>query len=344
MVDLDKVTQDLSRWLIGRENAGTRIDNMQLLSGGFSQFMAAFDLHAPTGIRKLVLRASRPCGEAITFTDRAAEWALISSLTCRGDVPLPAGLWFDEGDALGLPCFVVEHVSGPTVKKMMIDAHANDRRSFADRLCDCLVSIHAVPAQDLPADLPRPRDWDSHIDGLIDRWIALERSGLEPDPIVRYIAKWLRTNKPKSAPLCLVHGELNNDNLIVTDDGSLTAVDWEYGHIGDPREDIGWYRTVSTSVPPDLLADDTEAFCARYRAASGLSEEVINPAAVAYFGLLASVGVYNTLVGGPATVEASPDAPVLAAYVSAVLATTHLRWFESLSALECAASSGHSRR
>lgn len=344
MVDLDKVTHDLSRWLIGRENAGVRIDNMQLLSGGFSQFMAAFDLHSSSGVRKLVLRASRPSGEAITFTDRAAEWALISALSNRGDVPLPTGLWFDEGEALGLPCFVVEHVSGLTVKNWVTSAQANDRRAITDRFCDCLIAIHAVPTEELPPSLARPKDWESHIDGLIDKWVSIERSGLEPDPIVRYIARWLRANKPKPAPLGLVHGEINNDNLIVAADGSLVAVDWEYGHIGDPREDIGWYRTVSTSVPPDLLSDDIEGFCARYREASGLSEEVINPTSVAYFGLLASVGVYNTLVGGPAAVEASPDAPVLAAYVSAVLATTHLRWFESLSALQAGVSSGDSSR
>ncbi|WP_375500700.1 hypothetical protein [uncultured Jatrophihabitans sp.] len=76
------------------------------------------------------------------------------------------------------------------------------------------------------------------------------------------------------------------------------------------------------------------AFYARYRAATGLDESVINPATVGYFGLLATVNVYSTLVGGPTAVEAGPDAPVLAAYVSAVLARTHLSLREAIRGLD----------
>ena len=32
--------------------------------------------------------------------------------------------------------------------------------------------------------------------------------------------------------------------------------DWEFAHIGDPREDLGYYNAYSGAVPPNLLADD----------------------------------------------------------------------------------------
>jgi aminoglycoside phosphotransferase (APT) family kinase protein len=333
-MDLDNLRLKLAGWLVEREGHGERIDNVELLSGGFSQLMVAFDLHRPDGPQRLVLRANRPAGQSITATDRVAEWAVISSLSERGDVALPRALWFDHGSVLGVPCFVVEHVEGTTISKLFAGEPSRDQRAVADELCDCLVSIHAVPLEQLPAQLARPASWDEHIDGLIGRWRSLERAGMEPDPFVRYLANWLEAHKPAPAQLCLVHGEVNNDNLIVTPDGGITAVDWEYAHIGDPREDLGWYRTVSASVPPDVMAHDVEGICDRYRAATGLSAEVINPATVGYFGLLAGASVYDTLVGAPAAVETSPDAPVLAAYMSAVLANAQLMWMVAMDALE----------
>jgi aminoglycoside phosphotransferase (APT) family kinase protein len=334
LVDLVELRLKLTEWLVDRHGFGERIENVELLSGGFSQLMVSFDLHGPNGAQRLVLRASRPAAQSITATDRSAEWEIVSSLSRRGDVSLPGALWFDHGPALGVPCFVVEYVEGATVSKLFAADPGRDRRAVADRLCDCLVSIHSVPLEDLPAQLARPSSWDDHIDALIDRWRSLERTGLEPDPIARYLANWLEAHKPAPAPLCLVHGEVNNDNLIVTGDGGVTAVDWEYAHVGDPREDFGWYRTVSASVPPDVLADDIEAVCARYREATGLGEDVINPAAIGYFGLLAGASVYSTFVGAPAAVEQTPDAPVLAAYMSAVLAQAQLMWMAAMESLE----------
>jgi aminoglycoside phosphotransferase (APT) family kinase protein len=324
MIDKDGVVKGLTRWLVDGEGAGERIDSVETLSGGYSQMMLAFTLHGPDGARRLVLRASRPADEAVTATNRALEWAVIDSLSRRGEVPLPAPLWFDEGPALGVPCFVVEHVEGTTASRACPGLDQDARAAVSEKLCDVMVAIHSTPIDTLPAELDRPTDWDAHIDSLINKWREVERTGLEPDPFVRHIANWLQTHKPAPAPMAFVHGEINNDNLLLGSDGELSAVDWEFAHIGDPREDIGWYRTVSTAVPPDLLADDIEGFCERYRTATGQGADIINPATVGYFGLLATVGVYSTLVGGPAAVEASPDAPVLAAYMSAVLSRTHL--------------------
>jgi len=343
VVDMDDVARDLHAWLVEQEQRGDKVDNLEVLSGGFSQFMAAFDLHTGSGSRRLVLRASRPVGQAITDTDRAAEWAVIQTLCERGDVPLPAGLWFDEGAALGVPCFVVEHVEGQTATRQLASADDAGRSVVADKLCDLMVAVHSVPTSEVPKQLEHPRDWDSHIDSLIDKWRTVERTGLEPDPFVRYMATWLESHKPPPAPLCLVHGEMNNDNLILDANGDLLAIDWEYAHIGDPREDLGWYRTAAMTMPPDLIGHDIDTFCARYRAATGLTEDVVNPDTVGYFGLLASVSVYSTLVAGPAAVEASAQAPALSAYMTAVLGRAHLIWLDNLRELEAAlpAKSAH---
>jgi aminoglycoside phosphotransferase (APT) family kinase protein len=336
MIEKDSLVKDLTRWLVDDKGAGQRIDDVETLSGGYSQIMLAFTLHGDGGAERLVLRASRPAEQSVTSTDRALEWAVIDSLSRRGEVPLPAPRWFDAGAALGVPCFVVERLDGTTVSRAYSGFDESARTALGNALCDVMVAIHSTPLDTLPPELDRPDDWERHIDSLINKWREVERTGLEPDPFVRHLANWLETHKPAPAPMAFVHGEINNDNLLIGLDGELSAVDWEFAHIGDPREDIGWYRTVSGAVPPDLLAADIEEFCERYRAATGLSAEIINPAAIGYFGLLATVSVYGTLVGGPAAVESGPEAPVLAAYMSAVLARTHLTLAQAMRDLDAA--------
>jgi len=236
--------------------------------------MYAFDMYTSRGVQSLVLRANRPEGQSITATNRFAEWEIVESLTAQGEVPIPKALFYDGGRALGVPCFI-EHVAGTTVSRHFAANPTQETGRVADMLVDCHASIHAVPLVDLPATLNRPISWKGHIDSLIGRWRKLERTGLEPDPFVRYLANSLETNRPVAAPMCLVHGEVNNDNLLIGSDESVTVVDWEYAHIGDPREDLCWYRTVSASLPPDVMADNIDRVCDRYRELSGPDEEAL---------------------------------------------------------------------
>lgn len=39
-------------------------------------------------------------------------------------------------------------------------------------------------------------------------------------------------------PMCLVHGDLKHDNVLLVDDGSVRIIDWEMARIGDPAWDL----------------------------------------------------------------------------------------------------------
>ena len=93
-------------------------------------------------------------------------------------------------------------------------------------------------------------------------------------------------------PLGLVHGDFQVANVLLGNDGNDVLVDWELAHIGDPREDLGWCMMASVTQPPDVVGADEEAFYARYREISGLSEEQVNPTTTDYFLLLASATVF----------------------------------------------------
>ena len=155
MIDKDSLVKDLTRWLVDDKGAGRRIDDVETLSGGYSQIMLAFTLHGDAGAERLVLRASRPAEESVTSTNRALEWAVIDSLSRRGEVATKPR-WVDAGAALGVPCFVVERLDGTTVSRAYPGLDEGARTALSNRLCDLMVAIHSTPLKSLPSELERP--------------------------------------------------------------------------------------------------------------------------------------------------------------------------------------------
>src|SRR5437764_196198 len=81
-------------------------------------------------------------------------------------------------------------------------------------------------------------------------------------------------------------------NVLVDRDDRFALIDWEYAHIGDPREDLGWYVVYSQSSPPSLYDPDPEAFLARYREQTGADERHVNQVTVGYFAVVSTIKVF----------------------------------------------------
>lgn len=60
------------------------------------------------------------------------------------------------------------------------------------------------------------------------------------DPLITFAVKWLQDNVPKPlARVSLVQGDTGPMNFMFKDDQVSVVVDWEWGHWGDPMEDLG---------------------------------------------------------------------------------------------------------
>jgi aminoglycoside phosphotransferase (APT) family kinase protein len=324
------------------EPEDVRVTDLTPMVGGYSLVMASFTVASSAGSRTLVLRADPPADAALTHTDRAREWDLLSALTARGGVPMPAARMADlTGEHLGRPGIVLEYVDGTQLQTHLCTADTASYPELAERLATSIAQVHAVEATALPASLERPASWDAYVDSLIDKWRAVEAAHVERDPFIRWVAAWLDTHRPPPAPLTLVHGEFQAGNVMRNANAGFEIVDWEYAHVGDPRMDLGWFQQVAAFSPPDLIGADPVAFCDAYCKASGLTPDVVNPLTVAYFSILGGAAAIGNLLQGIAAMAKGQNHLITSAYLTSAVAFTHRLWREGVLGLEAAMAAMH---
>lgn len=304
-----------------------KVGDFERMTGGYSRIMSKFTATIDGEKKRFVSRADSPPGQALFDTDRVQEWEILSALSADGRAPMPKALYFDaDGSELGAKTIILEFVEGESFITHVRGTAEDQRAAQSMRLCDLLADIHSVAPDALPASIEHPTDWNRYVDSLIDMWRQVEAEHVESDPFFRYMATWLEDNRPEPAPLTLVHGEFQISNAMAGSDGRLLAVDWEFAHIGDPREDLGWCKWVGAMQPPDLIGLDEARFLARYRERTGLSEKVINSVSLAYFSILSAIHVWQGFSKQQRAYVEGVNRNIGTAYSLAVLVTAHEGW------------------
>jgi aminoglycoside phosphotransferase (APT) family kinase protein len=227
-----------------------------LITGGKSNL--TYDLHSPAG--ELVLR--RPPSGAILATahDMTREVTVQQALAGTA-VPVPAIVAYDDGDLLGVPCYVMTRVPGLVIRDQLPAAFAAGhagRQALGYALTDCLAELHCVdPAAVGLADFGRPNGF---VERQVRRWRAQwEASADVSVPAVDELASRLAASIPSSPAATIVHGDYRLDNCIIDGDnpGRVAAVlDWELSALGDPLTDLGlflFYSESGPSVAPTLI-------------------------------------------------------------------------------------------
>ena len=143
----------------------------------------------------------------------------------------------------------------------------------------------------------------------------------EDDPILRYTLKKIRMNIPPEVPLALVHGDLQPGNFLLSEGSDPYIIDWEFARIGDPRLDLGYYLQIP--MPPHLYHPDPEAFVARYRELTGMTEEQINPAIARYFLLLGTSHLMLDILRGTEDVTSGQHRGIMGTFLMTAYAHFH---------------------
>ncbi|MHB8695828.1 MAG: phosphotransferase family protein [Solirubrobacteraceae bacterium] len=256
---------------------------VESIAGGYSREMRLVTIEVAGRAERLVVRSDPPAGLAMIETDRQREWEILRALNEAGIGVAPVARWFDsEGAITGAPALVLEYVAGGPWSAI---AEA-DPAALAGQLGRLAAQVHAVPS---PHAAGPVLGWSEYIDGRVDALREIERAFPGSDPVLRYVAAWLETNRPVELPLSLIHGDFQVPNVLVRAGGDLALVDWELARVGDPREDLGYLGFVGSITGGDPLAGHYDALYEAYRTASGLGPEVIDRRSVAFFGIISAI-------------------------------------------------------
>ncbi len=259
------------------------VTDFRPISGGYSRLSAFATVRWSDGSEEsFVLRADPPPDTGVFESDRDDEHRVLGALHGKLAVRTPGLRWYDRtGEYFGQKCLVVDYFAGRQLPDIVRD-EGIERAS--EIFVDTIAAVHAAPLDLLPAEMPRPADWDGYLDGLVDMLGRLDSTVADSNPALHYAAAQLNAHRPPPVPLTLVHGDSQPANVLVPESGPVLVIDWEFARVGDPREDLGYYSHLP--VPPNLYQADPDGFLARYRERTGLSEEQVNQDTVAYFYVL----------------------------------------------------------
>ena len=237
------------------------VTDVARVAGGYSKDTYFFDAVHPDGGRSpLVLRRDLPFGPAGTTV--VDEYGLLVAAYAAGlAVPEPIAL---ETDAtlIGTAAIISRRVPGGSGAQPWLVGESR-RRSLVENLASEVARLHTADLHEhAPGALPSPVEGVlPHIEQWHERWRAYRT---QPSQTLDAAFAWLLANIPPSTGRSsVVHGDLGLHNIMVSE-GEITAVlDWEFAHVGDPVEDLGYLRQY---VEPLGM---WESFLAAYRASGG---------------------------------------------------------------------------
>jgi aminoglycoside phosphotransferase (APT) family kinase protein len=294
MTTIDDFRPRLETFLAERVQAPVRISAARQLTGGASRETWILDVEIEggpeSGRHALVLRSDMGGTIQEEALTRAQEFHLLTAAHQAGvRVPRPRWLCADPA-VLGKPFFLMERVEGESVGRRIVrePALAEARRQLPRQMGEQLARIHRIdPAGHQLDFLPASDPGCSPARTAVNRAARqLERFG-EPHPALEWALRWLEVHAPACAAPVLVHGDFRVGNLMVGPDGLRGVFDWEFGHVGDPAEDLAWPCVRSWRFGHDTLRlggiGRPEEFFEAYEKAGGTA---IDPRAIGYWEIL----------------------------------------------------------
>jgi len=189
------------------------------------------------GDRAVLVR--RSAGDAAATADDLAHEQKVTAALAGAGAPVPAcyGLCADAS-VLGGPFSVFERPAGASYPAQAAALGPDGARAIAERAVDALASLHAVDPRVLGDD-GESRSGDS-----VERRLHAVKQSLDSRRDGRIdgadeLHARLERSLPAPVRTTIAHGAYRAENLLVDDDGRLTAVlGWQRTALGDPLTDV----------------------------------------------------------------------------------------------------------
>lgn len=323
--------------LHNKRYAKASIKSTSPVSGGYSRLTYLLEVECENAIESMILQYLPKGATGLVRVDRNIESDLLQHLSTLENIEAPQLITYDmDNTCFDSAALIFKAEAGKPFVEVCRDADQDNLGQLNKVVARAAAQVQSINIDNLPASLVRPTSWSNYLDKQIEMFREAEAESQASRPFLRYLAQWLEENRPPEAPLSLVHGDLQVSNMIDRNNHEAVFVDWELAHIGDPREDLGWFTMVCGAIPPDILTPDVNGFYDEYRAKTGLSEEVINPATTAYFLIISSIRThYGMMKSSDALIESAEQAQsALAAYYLNITTYQHMNWMNSISVVE----------
>lgn len=321
-----------------RDFKSAKVNLMTPVSGGYSRLTYRVDVATKTGSRDLILQYLPKGATGLVRVDRHIEHDLLSYLSVQNKIQAPILIASDlQGKYFDSPAHIFEAEMGRPFIETCREAKAEQYGGLNRIVAKTGAAVHNLDISNLPSSMTRPSNWDDYLTEQIEFFRQTEAESARSRPFLRYMAKWLDDNRPPEAPLSLVHGDFQVSNMLeATGETGALLVDWELADIGDPREDLGWFTMVCGAIPPNILEADIESFYEAYRAATGLSKDIINPATSAYFLIISSIRTHMGMMKSSDALAENPAHPqsALAAYYMNITTYQHMNWMGAVKFVE----------
>ncbi len=192
-----------------------------LLPGGASKEAWAVDVD---GRELLLRRAAATVMHAFTLTLEQEFRVLEVAHEAGVKVPEPIAYYPDLG---GREAFAMERVRGETIGRRIV---RRPPPGLELQLAEELAKIHAIPADAFPF-LER-RDG---VESILAELDSVE----EPHPAIELGIAWVRERLTDREPV-FTHGDWRVGNLVVSERGLESVLDWEFARISHPADDVAW--------------------------------------------------------------------------------------------------------
>lgn len=251
---IDEISKDsLTAYLRDRfDETSLEVTGVTKLAGGFGKETTLFSVSGNALSGEFVMRrdygvfpVSNDCHQV------AVEYPVIRAAFENG-FPAPDAVWLDTEHArLRGGDFIVMRRSPGTTGGNVFDAQTQVSSELVEVLANAVADLHLLPPQEQLGNLTTSiceRFWQLPVSKTVEQYLnewydIFKNSSHTPSAATASLFAWLFANVPEAEgrPV-LLHGDIGFHNMII-DDGHLTAlVDWEFAHVGDPAEDLGYLR------------------------------------------------------------------------------------------------------
>ncbi|MEO1995529.1 MAG: aminoglycoside phosphotransferase family protein [Planctomycetaceae bacterium] len=161
----------------------------------------------------------------------------------RLGLPAPTILASEHGKA-GQAHLVLQRETGQPWREALVDMSAIQRQRAGTQMADLLQRTRHIGASDWPfTNASWPKLWWD----LQDR---LRESSDQAVSVTDHQAVRDAAATAERAPLGLIHGDLAWGNILLSEEGNITAVlDWDFAVLADPAIDVA---AVTYEIPEDM--------------------------------------------------------------------------------------------